>query len=77
MGSNSSTPAKYDPQANGCLSAFIVLTTITIIARGVSRRLSKAPFGAHDALAYLAYVRILSTIDCTRILTEGTGDKYG
>jgi hypothetical protein len=76
MGSNTSIPAKYDSQANGCLSGFIVLTTIAIIARGVSRRLLKAPFGADDALAYLAYVRVLSTIDCARILTEGTGNKY-
>ncbi|KAL1597931.1 hypothetical protein SLS60_008419 [Paraconiothyrium brasiliense] len=56
MGSNSSIPAKYDSQANGCLSAFLVLTTIAIIARGVSRGVSKAAFGADDALAYLAYV---------------------
>jgi hypothetical protein len=56
MGSNTSIPAKYDAQAYGCLSAFIVLTTVAIIARGVSRRMLKAPFGADDALAYLAYV---------------------
>ena len=39
MGSNTSIPAKYDVQANGCLSAFIVLTTVAIVARGVSRRI--------------------------------------
>jgi hypothetical protein len=59
MGSNTSIPAKYDAQGNGCLSIFIVLTTTAIIARGVSRVILKASFGADDALAYLAYVSVL------------------
>ena len=74
MGSNTSIPAKYDVQANGCLSAFIVLTTVAIVARGVSRRILKAPFGADDALAYLAYVCILWAFDCALILTQLIGN---
>lgn len=56
MGSNTSRPAKYDTPAYGCLITFLVLTTIAIISRGISRRILKAPFGADDALAYVAYV---------------------
>jgi hypothetical protein len=65
MGSNTSQPAKYDAPAYGCLITFFVLTSIAIAARGISRRILKAPFGADDALAYIAYVYVPYGLLCS------------
>jgi hypothetical protein len=76
MGSNTSQPAKYDAPAYGCINTFLILTTIAVIARAASRYMSKAPFGADDALAYIAYVRVSLIVSCRQAIIEQIGIKY-
>jgi hypothetical protein len=58
MGSAGSVPAVYDDPARRVTILFIVLTTLAIISRGISRHLQRAKLGIDDVLVYVAYVCI-------------------
>jgi hypothetical protein len=56
MGANNSLPAVYDASAYAIMSLNVVLTTVALGGRMLSRRLMKAAYATDDYLAYVAYV---------------------
>lgn len=56
MGSASSVPANYEKEARGITVMLIVLTTVGIISRMLSRSLQRANISVDDYLVVLSYV---------------------
>jgi hypothetical protein len=56
MGSAGSRPADYESEARGITVMLIVLTTVAIISRLISRSLQRVKVSADDYLMYIGYV---------------------
>lgn len=58
MGSASSVPAVYEKEARGITLMLVVLTTVAVASRMLSRRLQRAKTSLDDYLVVVAYVCI-------------------
>jgi hypothetical protein len=56
MGSAGSVPADFEAEARGIALMLIVLTTLTIISRLISRSVQHAKLSTDDYLVVLGYV---------------------
>lgn len=56
MGNAGSVPADYSDAARGITVLFIVLTTIAIISRVLSRSIQRVDYNIDDILIYFGYV---------------------
>jgi len=56
MGSAGSVPAEFESEARGIAVMLIVLTTLAIISRLISRSFQRAKIGIDDYLVVLGYV---------------------
>ncbi|KAF2688529.1 hypothetical protein K458DRAFT_330926 [Lentithecium fluviatile CBS 122367] len=56
MGNAGSVPATYDAPARGITVMLVVLTTLSMLSRTVSRRLQGASFGIDDGCVIIAYI---------------------
>lgn len=61
MRANGSISADYSTAAYSMLTLEVVLTTIAVVGRKVSRKLMKAKLSTDDILTYVAYVGTNST----------------
>ncbi|KAF2108667.1 hypothetical protein BDV96DRAFT_652606 [Lophiotrema nucula] len=69
MGANNSIPANYDAPAYAILVLDILLTTLAVVGRTVSRRIQKATPASDDWLAYVAYSANLGLLVSGILLT--------
>lgn len=76
MGSAGSKPADFESEARGIAVMLIVLTTVAIISRLISRYFQPVKIGTDDYVVALGYVSKLRSADWG-VLTERSCSTWG